>query len=97
MIMAPRYHIITISVPLAVTGLYLCFVAEVVPFDEIAAYRSDPRHVTELMSLSGGLGVAITAGTHGCDVFLEPFTNATHSCGSEVGTNVGAGRRWDLP
>ena len=69
MIMAPRYHIITISVPLAVTGLYLCFVAEVVPFDEIAAYRSDPRHVTELMSRSGGLGVAIAAGTHGCDVF----------------------------
>ena len=69
MIMAPRYHIITISVPLAVTGLYLCFVAEVVPFDEIAAYQSDPGHVTKLMSRSGGLGVVITAGTHGCGVF----------------------------
>ena len=69
MIMAPRYHIITISVSLAVTGLYLCFVAEVVPFDEITAYRSDPRYVTKLMSRSGGLGVVITAGTHGCDVF----------------------------
>ena len=42
---------------------------KVVPFDEIAAYRSDPRHVTKLMSRSGGLGVVITAGTHGCDVF----------------------------
>ena len=69
MIMAPRYHIITISVPLAVTGLYLCFVAEVVPFDEIAAYQSDPGHVTKLMSRSGGLGVVITAGTHGCGGF----------------------------
>ena len=41
---------------------------KVVPFDEIAVYRSDPRHVTKLMSRSGGLGVVITAGTHGCDV-----------------------------
>ena len=69
MIMAPRYHIITISVPLAVTGLYLCFVAEVLPFDEIAAYQSEPGHVTKLMSRSGGLGVVITAGTHGCGGF----------------------------
>ena len=69
MIMAPRYHIITISVPLAVTGLYLCFVAEVLPFDEIAAYQSDPGHVTKLMSRGGGLGVVITAGTHGCGGF----------------------------
>ena len=61
MMMAPRYHIFTISVPLAVTGLYLCFVAEVVPFDEIAAYRSDPRHVAKLMSRSGGLDAASTA------------------------------------
>ena len=68
-IMATRYHIITISVPLAVTGLYLCFVAEVLPFDEIAAYQSDPGHVTKLMSRSGGLGVVITAGTHGCGGF----------------------------
>ena len=42
---------------------------KVVPFDEISVYRSDPRHVTKLMSRSGGLGVVITAGTHGCDVF----------------------------
>ena len=42
---------------------------KVVPFDEIAVYRSDPRHVTKLMCRSGGLGVVITAGTHGCDVF----------------------------
>ena len=69
MIMAPRYHIIIISVSLAVTGLYLCFVAEVVPFDEIAAYQSDPGHVTKLMSRSSGLGVVITAGTHGCGGF----------------------------
>ena len=69
MIMTPRYHIITISVLVAATGLYLSFLAKVVPFDEIAAYRSDPRHVTKLMSRSGGLGVVITAGTHGCDVF----------------------------
>ena len=69
MIMTPRYHIITISVFVAVTGPYLCFLAKVVPFDEIAAYRSDPRHVTKLMSRTGGLGVVITADTHGCDVF----------------------------
>ena len=69
MIMVPRYHIITISVLVAVTGPYLCFLPKVVPFDEIAVYRSDPRHVTKLMSRSGGLGVVITAGTHGCDVF----------------------------
>ena len=42
---------------------------KVAPFDEIAVYRSDPRHVTKLMSRSSGLGVVITAGTHGCDVF----------------------------
>ena len=42
---------------------------KVVPFNEIAVCRSDPRHVTKLMSRSGGLGVVITAGTHGCDVF----------------------------
>ena len=69
MIMVPRYHIITISVLVAVKGPYLCFLLEVAPFDEIAVYRSDPRHVTKLMSRSGGLGVVITAGTHGCDVF----------------------------
>ena len=68
MMMTPRYHIITISVLVAVKGPYLCFLPKVVPFDEIAAYRSDPRHVTKLMSRSGGLGVVITAGTHGCDV-----------------------------
>ena len=50
-------------------GPVLCFLPKVVPFDEIAVYRSDPRHVTKLMSRSGGLGVVITAGTHGCDVF----------------------------
>ena len=55
------------------------------PFDEISVYRSDPRHVTKLMSRSGGLGVVITAGTHGCDVFLERFTNALHWFGPEVG------------
>jgi hypothetical protein len=33
---------------------------KVAPFDEIAVYRSDPRHVTKLMSRSGGLGVVIT-------------------------------------
>ena len=68
MIMTPRYHIITISVLVAVTGLYLCFLAKGVPCDEISVYRSDPRHVTKLMSRSGGLGVVVTAGTHGCDV-----------------------------
>ena len=69
MIMTVRYHIFTISVFVAVTGLYLCFLAKVVPFDEIAAYRSDPRHVTKLMSRSGGLGVVSTAGTHSCGGF----------------------------
>ena len=69
MIMTPRYHIVTISVLVAMVPPYLVFLPKVVPFDEIAAYRSDPRHVTKLMSRSGGLGVVITAGTHGCDVF----------------------------
>ena len=68
MIMTPRYHIVTISVLVAMVPPYLVFLPKVVPFDEIAAYRSDPRHVTKLMSRSGGLGVVITAGTHGCDV-----------------------------
>ena len=53
MIMTPRYHIITISVLVAATGLYLSFLAKVVPFDEISVYRSDPRHVAKLMSLAG--------------------------------------------
>ena len=61
MIMTPRYHIITISVLVAMTPPYLCFLAKVVPFDEIAAYRSDPRHVTKLMSRSGGLDAVSTA------------------------------------
>ena len=69
MIMTPRHRIITISVPVAVTGLLLCFLAKVVPFDEIAAYRSDPRHVTKLMNRSDGLDVAVTACPHGCDGF----------------------------
>ena len=61
MIMTPRYHIITISVLVAVTGLYLCFLALVMPFDEISVYRSDPRHVAKLMSRSDGLDVVSTA------------------------------------
>ena len=48
MIMTPRYHIITISVLVAMVPPYLVFLPKVVPFDEIAAYRSDPRHVTKL-------------------------------------------------
>ena len=55
MMMTPRYHIITISVLVAVTGLPLHFLAKVVPFDEISVYRSDPRHVAKLISRSGGL------------------------------------------
>ena len=61
MIMTPRYQIITISVLVAVTGLYLCFLGKVVPFDEISVYGSDPRHVAKLMSRSGGLDVVSTA------------------------------------
>ena len=61
MMMTPRYHIITISVLVAVTGLYLCFLAKMVPFDEISVYRSDPRHVAKLMSRSDGLDVVSTA------------------------------------
>ena len=68
MMLPLRYHIITISVLVAMVPPYLVFLPKVVPFDEIAAYRSDPRHVTKLMSRSGGLDVVITAGTHGCDV-----------------------------
>ena len=60
-IMTPKYHIITISVLVAVTGLYLCFLAKVVPFDEISVYRSDPRHVAKLMSRSDGLDAVSTA------------------------------------
>ena len=55
MMMAPRYHIITISVLVAVTGLPLHFLAKVVPFDDTSVYRSDPRHVAKLISRSGGL------------------------------------------
>ena len=62
MIMTPRYHIITISVLVAVTGLYLCFLAKVVPFDEISVYRSDPRHVAKLMSRIDGLDMVSMAG-----------------------------------
>ena len=69
MIMVPRYHIITISVLVAAKGPYLCFLPKVVPFDEIAVYRSDPRHVTKLMSRRDGLDVVIAAGTRGCDGF----------------------------
>ena len=61
MIMTPRYHIITISVLVAVTGLYLCFLAKMVPFDEISVYRSDPRHVPKLMGRNGGLDAVSTA------------------------------------
>ena len=64
MIMTPRYHIITISVLVAVTGLYLCFLAKMVPFDEISVYRSDPRHVAKLMSRSDGLDVVSAAGRY---------------------------------
>ena len=42
---------------------------KVVPFDEISVYRSDPRHVTKLMSRRDGLDVVIAAGTRGCDGF----------------------------
>ena len=52
---------ITISVLVAAKGPYLCFLPKVVPFDEIAVYRSDPRHVTKLMSRSGGLDAVSTA------------------------------------
>ena len=61
MIMTPRYHIVTISVLVAMVPPYLVFLPKVVPFDEIAAYRSDPRHVTKLMSRSGGLDAVSTA------------------------------------
>ena len=69
MIMTPRYHIITISVLVAVTGLYLCFLAKMVPFDEISVYRSDPRHVAKLMSRSDGLDVAMALRLHQLCVF----------------------------
>ena len=61
MIILPRYHIITISVLVAAKGPYLCFLPKVVPFDEISVYRSDPRHVTKLMSRGDGLDVVSTA------------------------------------
>ena len=61
MIMTPRYHIVTISVLVAMVPPYLVFLPKVVPFDEIAAYRSDPRHVAKLMSRSDGLDVVSTA------------------------------------
>ena len=38
-------------------------------FGEISVYRSDPRHVTKLMSRRDGLDVVIAAGTRGCDGF----------------------------
>ena len=48
---------------------YLRFPPRVVPFDEISVYRSDPRHVTKLMSRRDGLDVVIAVGTRGCDGF----------------------------
>ena len=99
MIMTVRYHIFTISVFVAVTGLYLCFLAKVVPFDEIAAYRSDPRHVTKLMSRSGGLGVVSTAGTHSCGGFQSRLQTPYSGVGRRLvlstnvtGTKAKAGR-----
>ena len=62
MIMTPRYHMRTISVIVAVTGLLLCFLAKVVPFGDTPVYRNDLRHIAELiMSRGGGLDAASTA------------------------------------
>ena len=69
MIMTPRYHIITISVLVAVTGLYLCFLAKMVPCDEIVANPSDLKHVVKLLGRSDGLGVVITTRSRRLCVF----------------------------
>ena len=58
---------------MTVTGLYLYFLAKVVPFDEISVYRSNPRHVTKLMSRRDGLDVVIAAGTRGRDGFRAVY------------------------
>ena len=62
MMLTLRYHICTISVS-DEQGVYHTqnTSRKVVPFDEISVYRSDPRHVTKLMSRSGGLDAVSTA------------------------------------
>ena len=50
--------------------------AKVVPFGEIAVYRSDPRHVTKLPTRSGGLDVASMASERDCDGFWRQFQSA---------------------
>ena len=65
MMLPLRYHIITISVLVAMVPPYLVFLPKVVPFDEISVYRSDPRHVAKLTSRIDGLDMVSMAGA--CD------------------------------
>ena len=69
MMLALRYHIIYYFSDGGHDPPYLRFPPRVVPFDEISVYRSDPRHVTKLMSRRDGLDVVIAVGTRGCDGF----------------------------
>ena len=50
---------------------YRCFLAKVVPFDEIVANPSDLKHVGKLMGRSDGLGVVIMVGSHHLCVFYS--------------------------
>ena len=48
---------------------YPCFLAKVVPFDEIFINPSDLKHVGKLLGRSDGLGVVITSRLHRLCVF----------------------------
>jgi len=73
MMVSLRYRICAVSVPGRITWLVPMFLAKVVPFDEIAVYRSDPRHVAKLITRSGGLDVVSMAGARDCDGFWRHF------------------------
>ena len=55
------------------------------PFGEIVANPSDLKHVVELLSCSGGLGVVITVGLYHLCVFQMRFPNSAKWFRTEVG------------
>ena len=67
-----RYHLCAISVLVAARTSqcpYPCFLAKVVPFDEIVANPSDLKHVVKLLGRIDGLDVVITTRLHHLCVF----------------------------
>ena len=71
-VMALRYHLCAISVLVAARNAacpYPCFLAKLVPFDEIFINPSDLKHVGKLLGRSDGLGVVITTRSRHLFVF----------------------------